>query len=235
MIPLNPLSKVTDYQSMLRRIFVFTTIAGCVAVWLLRRESSWINNTLSQLDIKVDLPFVKEVNWLGYVLPAIIFAIVAYSIRLHDLLSDALRVRYFFDTRYIIRPMALKVGVLEDQVPRLYSRRSELMKDVFYRYASSTKPVIDTHNIHEALDNWAWVWVLLEAWFVFMVCGIALCCLGSIKVGLCVLAIATGVVVMLSPIYLHRCVKYAKAQVDDILSDAERRKAVSSKLNAIQG
>ncbi len=36
MIPLNPLAKVIDYQSMLRRFFVFTTIAGCGAVWLLR-------------------------------------------------------------------------------------------------------------------------------------------------------------------------------------------------------
>jgi hypothetical protein len=124
MIPLNPLAKATDYQSMLRRIFAFTTIVTCGAVWLLRRYLPQLDTALAQLDFEIELPYVNKVKVLGYFLPAIAFATFAYSIRLHDRLSDIFRIRYFFDTRKIIRPMALAVGVDEERmylftVPRL--------------------------------------------------------------------------------------------------------------------
>ena len=190
-IPLNPLAKVTDYQSMLRRIFVFTTFAGCVAVMLLRLHSPAIDSFLGALDIEVDFGPVRKVKILGYLLPAGGFAVFAYSIRLHDRLSDLFRIRYIFDTRCIIRPMAERVGVDPEDVPSLYKRRHKIMREIFYGYVSSTNPVIDKHSIYEALDSWTWLWVLVEAWFVFVTCGIALVFLGSWQTGLLVAGIAT--------------------------------------------
>jgi hypothetical protein len=43
--------------------------------------------------------------------------------------------------------------------------RDSLMRDVFYRFASSKSdnPVVDKHDIEHALNAWAWFWAFVEA------------------------------------------------------------------------
>ena len=231
MIPFKPLEKVTDYQSMLRRIVVFTILAGCLSVWLLRTYSPSVDGLLGKLDFDVELPYLKKVNVLGYLLPAIAFGIFAYSIRLHDKISDLLRIRHTFDTRIILRRFCDELGVKDHK--RVYANRHRAMKLAFYKYASSTDPKIDKHNIFEALDNWAWFWVLVEFWFVIAVTGIALIFLNSLSIGLIVFALATGIFLLLAPLYLFQCKKYAVVQIDDILDLPSARDEITKGLNAL--
>jgi Flp pilus assembly protein TadB len=107
------------------------------------------------------------------------------------------------------------------------------MKDLFYKYASSKNPQIDTHNIHEALDNWTWIWVVLEAWFVLFCTGVTLLFLTSPWVGVSTIVAASIVGGVLCLFYFVQCCKYAKYQVDEILSDPERKKIIKRRLNAL--
>jgi len=227
---LNPLATVTNYQEMLRRIAFFTFIAGIVAVKLLRMNSATINTLLSQLDSDVDLPYLGKLKVLGYVLPAGAIALAFYTLRVHDRLSDVFRIRYLFDTRRIIRPFAIATGLDGDQIKQLYTHRNELMQDLFYKYASSKSPQIDTHNIHEALDNWTWVWVVLESWFLFFCTGVALLFITSWWVGSITIVVASLIGLVFCPFFISQCRKYAKLQVDEILSDSERKKIIQKKL-----
>jgi hypothetical protein len=230
---LNPLASVTNYQEMLRRISFFTFVAGIAAVKLLRLNSAAIDRFLAQLDSEIELPYLGKLKILGYVLPALVIALVFYTIRLHDRLSDCFRIRYFFDTRRIIRPFGIAAGLDEKRIKQLYPQRHDLMKDLFYKYASSKNPQIDTHNIHEALDNWTWIWVFIEAWFVFFCTGVTLLFLTSWWVGALTIVCASIVGAVLCPFYLVQCRKYAKLQVDEILSDPERKKVIQKRLNAL--
>ena len=230
---LNPLATVTNYQEMLRRIFFFTFVAGIGAVKLLRLNSAPIDGLLAQLDSEIELPYLGKLKVLGYVLPAFVIAFIFYTIRLHDRLSDCFRIRYLFDTRRIIRPFAIAAGLDETRIKQLYPQRHDLMRDLFYEYASSKNPQIDTHNIHEALDNWTWIWVLLEAYFVFLCTGIILLFLTSWWIGVLTIVAASIVGAVLCPFYLAQVRKYAKLQVDEILSDPERKKTIQKRLNAL--
>ena len=52
-MPLNPLAPVTDYQSMLNRIFWFTTAAALAAIWMLRLHIPALDALLSRVDSRV--------------------------------------------------------------------------------------------------------------------------------------------------------------------------------------
>jgi hypothetical protein len=233
-MPLKPLATVTNYQEMLRRIAFFTFVASLFAVKLLRSNSAAIDSLLAQIDIDIELPYVGRYKTLGYVLPAAVVALIFYTVRLHDLLSSCFGIRYLFDTRKIIKPFGIAAGLDENRIKQLYPQRHDLMKDLFYKYASSKNPQIDTHNIHETLDNWTWIWVSLEAWFVFFCTGVTLLFLTSPWVGVLTIVGASIVGGVLCPFYFARCCKYAKFQVDEILSDPEREKIIKRRLNALQ-
>jgi len=105
---------------------------------------------------------------------------IARSIRLHDRISDVFRIRLRFDVDYLLLPLArdsgANVGALS--MAKLRKERGRLMAKTFYKYASSTDPVIDKHLIYQALDWWSWYWVLVEAVAVFLPTGVSLLFLG---------------------------------------------------------
>jgi hypothetical protein len=50
---LNPLTPVTDYQSMLNRIFWFTSAAALVAIWMLRLYIPGLDVLLKKIDFSI--------------------------------------------------------------------------------------------------------------------------------------------------------------------------------------
>ena len=54
MTSLNPLAPVTDYQSMVNRIFWFTSASALVAAWMLRLHNPVLSGLLSQIDFHVE-------------------------------------------------------------------------------------------------------------------------------------------------------------------------------------
>src|SRR6476620_8217824 len=51
----NPLAPVTDYQSMLNRIFWFVTGSALVAVWMSRLNNAALGAWLRQVDFNLEL------------------------------------------------------------------------------------------------------------------------------------------------------------------------------------
>ena len=51
---LNPLTPVTDYQSMLNRIFRFTSASALAAVWMLRMKLPTLDAQLQQVDFTLE-------------------------------------------------------------------------------------------------------------------------------------------------------------------------------------
>ena len=222
---LNPLAPVTDYQSMLSRVFWFTSAATLISVCILRDNVQVIKLWLDGIDLQLanmlgsPLPIPG-----GTLLPALIVALLARVFRLHGRVANWLGIRERFDIDVIITTLARESNVdlnavSEDQ---WQMRRYDIMRDSFYRFASSESPQIDPHLIHQALDCWSWFWSGLEATLVFVLCGFTLISFSSFAPGAITILVALALSLGGLPLIWRQCRRYAIAQVKAIVADEGR-------------
>lgn len=157
-----------DYSDMLKRIFWTTFMSGILCSFILAAASPHMHRFLESLKIEADVPFVKGLKAL-YVLLPLLFAGVARVIYLHDKISNLFHIRYRFDTRHILYPLAKASGLplTKEQEKQIRRTRRDAMYAVFYPYAGFKDPKIDSQLIRNALDAWGWFWVAVEAVCVF--------------------------------------------------------------------
>src|ERR1700743_1556981 len=85
----NPLAPVVDYQSMLNRIFWFTTVCALVSVWMLRMNNAALDAWLRQIDFNVEFVGSKTLPMPGgYLFPALVVGILTRIFRVHARISD---------------------------------------------------------------------------------------------------------------------------------------------------
>jgi hypothetical protein len=223
-VPLNPLAPVTDYQTMLNRIFWFTTACALAATWLLRRHVPGIDAALLQLDAAVaDRASGFPVSG-GTLLPALVVGIATRVFRLHARVSDWLGIRESFDRDVIIGEFAEALGIDLEPIGEaiLHRERSRLMRTVFYPHVSSAHPAIDRVLVEQALDAWSWFWIGIEASVLFTLTSFGLIAGGAHRVGFQVLAAALAFEAFGLPAMRGQCRRYAAAQVRAILADPQR-------------
>jgi hypothetical protein len=224
----NPLTPVTDYQSMLNRIFWFTSAAALVAIWLLRQNIHGLDLLLRKIDFTVAFGNDKILPMpAGYLLPALAVGMLTRIYRLHAHISDWLGLREHFDVEVIIAEFAKELGIDLPYVPyeKLRTYRSAIMRAAFYRYVSGPQAQIDPQLIQQALDAWSWFWIGLEATLIFILTGLALIAGGAYEsgfetLGAIILFAANGL-----PMIRNSCRRYAIAQVRAILADPSRATA----------
>ena len=222
---LNPLAPVTDYQTMLNRIFWFTSAAALGAVWVLRSHVPGLDAALGRIDFDVQTGAGKLLPVPGgYLLPALAVGLVARVFRIHSHFGHWLGIRERFDIDVILAELARRVGVDVQDVTddQWHEHRHDLMRQSFYRFASSSSPQIDEHLIHQALDLWSWFWIGLEAALVFVLTGLALVAVNAHDTGMITMGGALVLAAVGLPAIRLQCKRYAIAQVKAILSDPLR-------------
>ncbi len=228
-MPLNPLSPVTDYQSMLNRIFWFTTAGALAAIWMLRLNSPAVDELLSRVDFAVAFQGEKLLPTPGgYLLPALSIGILTRIFRLHARVSDWLGIRECFDLQVIIREMADRLNVDIDAVSASQLRRARhnIMRKAFYPYVSGLQTHVDQQLVLQALDAWSWFWIGVEGSVLFAFAGLGLIASHAYVAGSAVLSVALIVSAVGLPAIRNQCKRYAIAQVRAILDDATRACAV---------
>jgi hypothetical protein len=168
-----------NYSEMLWKIALadFWVTLGCT---FLARYDPWVNGLFLRLE---HLPGFNEfagaikapaVNVGGFAM-ALVVLVFSRTTRFHDRVSDLFQIRARFDRANILLPLAVMSGVqmTARQIGHLKIDRQPLMRETFYKYASSRreKPLVDKHDIESALEAWHMYWVALE-WF-FIVSGFA--------------------------------------------------------------
>ncbi len=222
---LNPLIPVTDYQSMLNRIFWFTSAAALVAVWILRQHLDAVESALVQFDASVELDGDKILPVPGgYLVPALAVGFISRVFRIHSMIADWLGIRERFEIDVIIRELALRAGVNFDAVDgaQLVRYRYRIMRNGFYSFVSGRNPQIDELLIGRALDMWSWFWIGLEAAVVFVLTGFVLIASGVQQTGLIVVLSALTLSAVSLPAIRNECRRYAIAQVRAIVDDHQR-------------
>ena len=129
---------------------------------LFRRVESW--GPIGKLDAVIPNHLVLNLSGLAI---AFGVAILTHMFQFHDRISDVLGIRRRFDREAILIPLFQRVGltITQDKASEIRKHRDELMRAVFYRYASSRaeSPLVDKHDIEHALNAWSWFWVCVEA------------------------------------------------------------------------
>lgn len=226
---LNPLTPVTDYQSMLNRIFWFTSAAALAAVWLVRAYWSDLDSQLRQIDFSLEFGGDKILPIPGgYLLPALAMGLASRVFRIHGLLARWLGIRERFDLDVIVSELARRVNfnleLVDEQV--LARHRHRIMRRAFYHYVGGSEPIIEQQLIHRALDMWSWFWIGVEGAFVFVIASFILIASHSYQVGAITLASTLALSLVGLPYIRNECRRYAVAQVRAIMADPRRAEHV---------
>ncbi len=234
----NPLSPVTDYQSMLNRIFWFTSASALVGVWMLRLYIPPLDRLLSEIDFTLAFGRDKILPVPGgYLFPALAVGLLTRIYRLHARISDWLSIRECFDLDVIIAELAAQLGLDLSLTPHdeLLKSRHQIMRHAFYPFVSGPQPTIDQQLILQALDAWSWFWIGTEATLVFTLVGLGLVAGGAYEPGF----LTVGGTILLAAIGLPamrgQCARYATAQVRAILADPARANTVRATFAELAG
>jgi hypothetical protein len=145
------------------------------ACTFLVRTDPWIDAQFARVEhlqaVQAFMTTIKapELNVSGFML-AVLVSTFSRATRFHDWISDRLNIRARFDRAAILLPLAVMSGVqmTARQVRHIAIDRDDLMRDVFYKYASSRSkhPLVDKHDIEGALEAWHPYWVFLEGFVI---------------------------------------------------------------------
>ena len=231
-----PKLTVSDYSEMLRKLSVSVFIVTIVCVWLLRSHVAAADKLFDRLDLAPGMVLLGYISIpVGTFLVAVVVAFIFESVKLHDKISEIFNIRAMFDVRWILIPMALLSGavVTSAQYDRITAERRRLMREVFYKYASSAKAAqIDVHLIIQALTAWSWYWLCVEAIAIIIPTALLLAWFSQWTASTIMIALAMFLQLLMS-VFRNEANKYAEAEVGEILADDARRQAVRSVFDAL--
>lgn len=230
-----------NYYQIRQKLGAFVFYEVWIAISILRNIPS-VSSYLASLERSL-LPavlveaaaWIMRINPLGLMI-ALLIGLLFYIFHVHDRISDILRIRSRFDRSAIILPLAKLVGVTltPDQEKKIRRSQDRIMRNVFYKYTSSTSEnaLVDKHDIEQALESWSWLWVGLEGLSIWVPAAIFALSMGANEQ-----AVILGIIAIfyLSLIFAIRpfLARRARAQIEAIADDPTARQEVSQALDAI--
>lgn len=228
---MNIIGQPASYSEMLERIFITSVATGIACTYVLAQASPEFKNIMNSLDNLATISFLHDIKVL-YILIPIVIAVFSRMARLHDKISDVLRIRQYFDVRFLLIPLTKGsvVAINNRLEKRIKSDRRKVMSAIFYPYASFITPVIDSQLVRTAADNWGWFWVLIESSFLIFITTVVLIILKQwCLMKYCLIAI--GVELVFMKFLWIACKNSARRQVEAILNDQNRRESIQQYFN----
>ncbi len=234
------LLSVDNYKEMLRKLAILAFAVGCVCTTILRSQVPEIAAVAAMMDVSLPAGLTEWIGLpplpFGTAAVGILAAVLSHAFKLHDKLAFLLRLRHDFDVRWILLPMAAlsAAHITSEKMDKFASQRHRLMKEVFYRYASSSegRQIIDPHIITQALTNWSWYWFCLESCAFLMLTALTLMFFVQWQASTVLLLVCLVLIVAMRILRADSS-KSATAQVEEILSDPTRLAEVKAKFDAL--
>ncbi len=219
------LLNVENYKQMKKKISVWIFFILLLEIIVMdKRGFKVFYSIIPNFSLMIDMEFLKNVDVKLIIYP-FLSAIFSFIFTIHDKISDVFRIRSGFEFRYIFSPITINIlGKLPSSNKNVFmSDRHEIMRKMFYRYASSTDDgIVQRHHIHEALTNWSWVWISLEA----ILFNIVLAAISIITIGrfdLYLTLIFCGSFLFVGWFCWRRAKALANAQIQQIMDNANAR------------
>lgn len=162
-------SSPKNYSEMVEKISKCSFVISALFIYFLSYCNDDFGLFLKKISFGVEYEFIGiRLSLAGICLPLLI-GILEHMFKIHDKISGLLHIREQYDKHIIIADF-LDYFSLKIHLKDLNSKNiSQLMSSCFYRYASSTKPEIDEHSIHLALNEWCWFWIALDTEILLLI------------------------------------------------------------------
>lgn len=219
-----------SYAEMIKKISLTTFFIILIGIIILAH----LDNDLGELIKKLSLGLEYESSgiklYIGYFYLPLMISLAENMFKLHDKISDCLKIRYKFDKEIIISRFCDQLNIPDKKAKVNSKNRDKIMNDIFYKYAGYAKPVIDNHLIDMALGCWCWYWITLDS------------CIATIVIGSLILinkplfkdfTLFAGIICLLVIILFtlkNEAKKYAVREVDEIISDNKRKNEIKEYL-----
>ena len=230
---MNPFLAPKNYSQMLLKIATCTFLWTLLVTCLIAYVSPAAKRFLGHFSVTVSVAGIESIP-IGYFAVAVIVALLFRVLKVHDRVSDVFGIRKRFDIQEILIPLAGGVGkpVTLDIKEHFDKRRDELMRRIYYKYASSTQPQIDPHIIIMALDRWSWFWILIESIVVSFFGLVALFALKAYP-GAAIAATYAFLATLAATFTNRACAPLAHAQVQIVLENPTWQGEIKAALNAL--
>jgi len=230
---INPFKPVRDYDGMRLKLSMTNAIAALFAILVLRAEVAPLDALLKALNVPVKFSGVEIPA--GSFIVAVAWAFACYVLRLHNRIAALFSIRSHFDLFVILLPLAHLCGlsVTNNRLQNLRHRADEFMRKTFYKYASSSRPQIDSHLITSALDHWTNFWIFAEIIPLALITAGILFFHQKAKICVGVLMLIFILLFILNFLY-QECVKAALVELEAIASDANRKRDILEKFSELQ-
>ena len=179
--------------------------------------------------------FGVELNLALFYLP-IIMGVLEHVFKIHDKVSDLLKIRKTYDKYVIINGLIKKTNSNVSIKKCKGKLISKLMSKTFYQFASSTDPKIDSHYVTMALNEWCWFWIVLDTGLLLLVLGIVFLALNWSWINFMFVVIGVVVILVFLFLILLQTIQYTKKEISAILDDSKRFESVKKDIeDALQG
>lgn len=232
-------ARPNNYAEMLQKLAGFTFWEATILIYILRQnpkfdrllEDSFLNLLPSEA-----LP--EELRWIHAptIIISLFIAFSFYYFQIHDQIQKPFKIRERFDTNHIFVPLARLIGInpSESKILNFKLNRNTTMRQIFYRFASSTKDntVVDKHDIHQALWRWSNFWALEELIFLLLVFSFIFIYFEMWLPAVAVIAICAIAAFTMRQQW-PRLSSTARAQIEQIADDADAKASVRKVINAL--
>jgi len=215
------------YPEMLKKIALTMLWVVAIGLFIFSNVSDDFSEFMEVISFGLQYEIHGFKLYISYIYIPLIFALIENVFKLHDFISDILKIRYKFDKYVIIKEFLLKCNKIDNLEKVNAKNRNPIMSNIFYKYAGYGNPCIDIHLIYMALGLWSWYWILLDTLLVSLILGLIYLINNFSWANLIVICCIVIFLNILMFIIKHfGCKKYAKLEVESILNDKGRKKEI---------
>lgn len=217
---------VKSYINMINRISYTISTAILIAQLALSANFPTVSDFYKSISMNLSLSFYGLDFMFSFIYLPIIYSFLEQTFKLHDKLSDLLKIRFNYDRRVIINEFFKKLEISNDVKQINDTKRKLIMSEIFYKYVSINNPLIDVYYIEMINLAFGQYWIILELQVIASLILVILFVLGVEIYSLLWLIMLIISFQVLLKLCLSECSRISRKEVREILRDDEREKEV---------
>lgn len=220
-----------NYSEMVEKIAKSAFVISLFLLYFLTCVNNEFNLFMKQISFNVEYEFVGiKLNLALLYLPLLI-GISEHIFKIHDKISTLIGIRNRYD-KNVIAAIILKNCKIEKNANTLdQSEVKTVLSKAFYKYVSSTNPVIDQHYIYLTLNEWCWYWITLDTLALFTATGILFLLLKWSWLNLLVIVTICSLLLIIMKLIKVQAEEYTKEEIRVIFSDKKRVDEIKEELS----
>ena len=216
---------IKNYEEMVDKIANSVFVISTILLFLLSQVNEGFFSLLKKMSLGTYVEIFNLKLHLAIFYIPFMMGFFEHAFKIHDKFSLILDIRKKYDKNVVVKNIIAHCKI--ENANKLSDKQvSEIMSSCFYRYASSTNPVIDSHYITLALTEWCWFWTILDTLILFIIIGVIWLALSwwSWECFLVVVAIVIFLLLLLKLVYIQMK-KYTEKEISAIFSATDKEKA----------